>query len=61
MEADNAIHKKVKIEVRHNPNQEWFKVAILENISLENGKEIIKTIQESNSSMQDREYRCIEC
>ena len=61
MELNNTIHKKVKIEVRHNPNQEWFKVAVLENISLENGKEIIKTIQELNPSTQDREYRCIEC
>lgn len=61
METDNTIRKKVKIEVRRNPNEEWFKVAILENISLENGKEIIKTIQELNPSKQDREYRCIEC
>lgn len=61
MEADNTIPKKVKIEVRPNPNQEWFKIAILENIPLENVKEIIKTIQESNPSIQDREYRFVEC
>lgn len=58
---NTTTHKQLKIEVRHTPHQEWFKVGTLENISFEDAKKFIKDVQESNPSQKESEYRIIEC
>ncbi len=52
--------KSVAEENNMKQNQEWFKLGTLENISFEDAEKFVKDVQESNPSLQEREYRIIE-